>query len=130
MNKREILLQENISKNDLELQREREMFKNLNNHHVALRKQLEQLTRERDDNDVLIRNLRDKEHGLEDKLKTITDELSRSEGTQVKVNLKNHVDTRRKHLDEVRGLLDNLSSHLNRINQDEEYKGNENDYNY
>lgn len=130
MNKREILLQENISKNDLELQREREMFKNLNNHHVALRKQLEQLTRERDDNDVLIRNLRDKEHGLEDKLKTITDELSRSEGTQVKVNLKNHVDTRRKHLDEVRGLLDNLSSHLNRINQEEEYKGNENDYNY
>jgi hypothetical protein len=37
------------------------MYKNLNNHHTALKKQLEQLQRERDENEVLIRQMRDKE---------------------------------------------------------------------
>lgn len=120
VNKREIILQENIGKNEAELQKEREMFKNLNNHHVALKKQLEQLAREKDDNDVLIRNLREKENNLADRLKNLTEELNRSDGTQIKVELKNHVETRRKHLDEVRGVLDNLSSHLNKVNAQEE----------
>lgn len=109
--------------------REREMFKNLNNHHVALRKQLEQLTKERDDNDTLIRSLRDKEHSLQEKLKQTTDDLNHSEGTQIKVELKNHVEQRRKHLDEVKALLDTLSGHLGRVNSNEEYRGHENDFN-
>lgn len=130
VNKREILLQENITKNENELQKEREMFKNLNNHHVALKKQLENLLREKDDNEVILRNLRDREYALAERLKAVSDELNRSEGTQIKVELKNHVEGRRKHLDEVRGLLDNLSKHLGKVNAQEEYKGNENDFNY
>jgi chromosome segregation ATPase len=130
VNKREILLQEGISKNENELLREREMFKNLNNHHVALKKQLEQLSRERDDNEVLIRTLRDKEHGLGERLKQVTDELNRSEGSQIKVELKCHVENRRRHLDEIRALLDNLSGHLGKVNAQEEYKVNESDFNY
>lgn len=111
------------------MQKERELFKNLNNHHVALRKQLEQLARERDDNDNLIRTLRERERGLNDKLKATTEELARSEGTQIKVELKNHVEARRKHLDEVRNLLDNLGQQLSRVNAEEEYKGHDTDYN-
>lgn len=60
-NKREIQLQDAISKNETELYKDKEMYKNLNNHHTALKKQLEQLQRERDDNEVLIRQMRDKE---------------------------------------------------------------------
>lgn len=122
-------MQDSIAKNEAELQKERELFKNLNNHHVALRKQLEQLARERDDNDNLIRTLRERERGLNDKLKATTEELARSEGTQIKVELKNHVEARRKHLDEVRNLLDNLGQQLSRVNAEEEYKGHDTDYN-
>jgi len=85
-----------------------------------LRKQLETLAREKDENEVLIRGLRDRENALNEKLKNVTDELNRSEGTQIKVELKGHVENRRKHLDEVRGLLDNLSKHLSKVNAQEE----------
>lgn len=60
-NKREITLQDAIGKNETELYKDKEMYKNLNNHHTALKKQLEQLQRERDENEVLIRQMRDKE---------------------------------------------------------------------
>jgi len=119
-NKREILLQESIAKNDAELQKDRELFKNLNNHHNALKKQLDQLGRERDENDQLIRSLRDKEHTLNERLKGITDELARSEGTNIKVELRSHVEARRKHLDEVRAVLETLSSNLAKVNSQEE----------
>jgi len=130
VNKREILLQENISKHENELQKERELFKNLNNHHVALKKQLDTLQREKDDNEVLIRSIRDREHGLAERLKAVTDELNRSEGTQLKTELINHVDSRKKHLDEVKALMDTLSKQISRVNAQEEYKGHENDFNY
>lgn len=120
MNKREIHLQDTICKNENELQKDREMFKNLNNHHNALKKQLEQLSREREENDLLIKNLKDREHTMNDKLKSITDELSRSEGTNIKVELKNHVEARKKHLDEVRVVLDTLSHNLTKVNHQEE----------
>lgn len=123
-------MQETISKNEGELQKDRELFKNLNNHHNALKKQLEQLTRERDENDNVIRVLRDREHSLNDKLKNITDELNRSEGTNIKVELRNHVEARKKHLDEVKGVMDALSNHLNKVNQNEEYRIKDNDFNY
>jgi len=113
-------LQESISKNEAELQRDRELFKNLNNHHNALKKQLEQLTRERDDNDVLIRGLREKELSLNSKLQSITDALGNSDGTNIKTELKNHVESRRKHLDEVKGILDLLSNNLAKVNTHEE----------
>lgn len=54
------------------------------------------------------------------KLKTTTDDLGRSEGTNIKVNLRNHVETRRKHLDEVKAVLDNLSGHIAKVNANEE----------
>lgn len=106
------------------------MFKNLNNHHLALKKQLEQQQREKDENDNLIRQLRDRENQLSDKLKKIQEELSRSEGTNVKVNLKNHVEARRKHLDEVKGVLETLNNHLNIVNSNEEYRIRDHDFNY
>lgn len=68
----------------------------------------------------MIRTLRDKENALVVKLKTTTDDLGRSEGTNIKVNLRNHVETRRKHLDEVKAVLDNLSGHIAKVNANEE----------
>jgi predicted nucleic acid-binding Zn-ribbon protein len=114
------MLHENISKNEAELHKDRELFKNLNNHHNALKKQLEHLTRERDDNELHIRNLKDKELSLHNKLKSVTDELARSDGTNIKTELKSHVESRKKHLDEVKGILDLLSNNLSKISKEEE----------
>jgi len=120
VNKREILLHESISRNEAELHKDRELFKNLNNHHNALKKQLEVLTRERDENELHIRNLKDKELSLHNKLKSVTDELARSDGTNIKTELKTHVESRKRHLDEVKGILDLLSTNLTRIHKEEE----------
>jgi chromosome segregation ATPase len=119
-NKREIQLQDAISKNETELYKDKEMYKNLNNHHTALKKQLEQLQRERDDNEVLIRQMRDKEYALQEKLKNVQEDLSRSDGTNIKTELRNHVENRRRHLDEVKSILNNLSANLQKVNANEE----------
>lgn len=105
------------------------MYKNLNNHHTALKKQLEQLQRERDDNEVLIRQMRDKEYALQEKLKNVQEDLSRSDGTNIKTELRNHVENRRKHLDEVKSILNNLSANLQKVNANEEYRIKDSDFN-
>jgi len=129
-NKREIQLQDAISKNESELYKDKEMYKNLNNHHTALKKQLEQLQRERDENEVLIRQLRDKEYALQEKLKNVQEDLSRSDGTNIKTELRNHVENRRRHLDEVKSILNNLSVNLQKVNANEEYRIKDSDFNY
>jgi len=106
------------------------MYKNLNNHHTALKKQLEQLQRERDENEVLIRQLRDKEYALQEKLKNVQEDLSRSDGTNIKTELRNHVENRRRHLDEVKSILNNLSVNLQKVNANEEYRIKDSDFNY
>jgi len=129
-NKREVNLQDTIGKNETELYKDKEMYKNLNNHHTALKKQLEQLQRERDDNEALIRGLREREFALQDTLKSVQEDLARSEGTNIKTELKSHVENRRRHLDEVKAILGNLSANLQKVNAQEEYRLKDSDFHY
>jgi len=124
-NKKEAQLQEQISKNDSELYREREMYKKLSNSFNAMKKQYDELCKEKDRNDYEIKSLKDREKQLEDKLRQVHEELERSEGTEIRNQLKEHVDNRKKHLDEIRDVLSHLNDHITRLNLNEEFVPNE-----
>lgn len=61
VNSKEIQLHEQIARNEKELQKDREMYKHLANHSSAVKKQLEQLHKERQENDQILKQLHDKE---------------------------------------------------------------------
>jgi len=56
--------------------------------------------------------------------------LSRSDGTNIKTELRNHVENRRRHLDEVKNILNSLSTNLQKVNANEEYRIKDSDFNY
>lgn len=53
-------------------------------------------------------------------MKNVQEDLSRSDGTNIKTELRNHVENRRRHLDEVKSILNNLSANLQKVNASEE----------
>jgi len=60
----------------------------------------------------------------------VQEDLSRSDGTNIKTELRNHVEGRRRHLDEVKGILNSLSTNLQKVNANEEYRIKDSDFNY
>lgn len=95
-----------------------------------MKKQYDDLSKEKDRNDYEIKQLKEKERQLEDKLRHVHEELEKSDGTEIRNQLKEHVENRKKHLDEIRDVLAHLNDHITRLNLNEEFVPNESAWHY